>query len=64
MDIYEKTCLSSSPSVIPSSSDALYHPHKEVALIARVSKPTEKTPGVGFLQGEVGRLISLPGLLL
>lgn len=49
--------------MIPSSSDALHHPHQEVAVTPHVSKPTEKTPDAEFLPGDVGRVIPLPGLL-
>lgn len=59
MDIYEKACLCCSPSMIPSSSDALYHPHhQKVAVTPRVSKPREKTQGTEFLPGEVDSLVS------
>lgn len=45
--------------MIPASSDALHHPHQEVAVTTPDSKPTEKTLATGFLPGEVGRLLPL-----
>jgi len=64
MNIYEKSCLCGSPLISPSSCDALHHPHhQKVAVTPWVSKPTERTWGMGFLPGKVGKVIPLPGLL-